>query len=58
MLTTDQIVMITIDTMLRKPQRVIGKEAEEFKASLEKDLEVAKKNGWQIEIPFEIPAIG
>lgn len=37
--------------------RVKGKEADDFRKLLQPDIDKAKKNGWTIEIPFEIPDI-
>jgi hypothetical protein len=57
-LTAEQIVTITIDKVTNSPPRIEGKEADEFRAKLDKDIALCKKNGWVLSLPFEVPDIG
>lgn len=54
MLTSDDIEKITVDMINGKPPRIKGEEADEFRKRLEADLALAKKNGWEIELPFDM----
>ena len=45
---------IAVDMINGAPPRVTGKEADEFRKELAKDLALAKEKGWTVEIPFEI----
>ena len=55
MLTTDQVHMITMDVLQGAEPRVLGPEADAFRMALAKDIALAKKNHWVLELPFEIP---
>ena len=55
-LTSEQMEQITVDLLNGSPPRVTGKEADEFRAAVQKDIDLAKKNGWVIEIPTEMQA--
>lgn len=57
-LTTEETEQITVDVLTGKPPRVQGPEADKLRAALEKDIALAKKKGWIIELPFEIPDFG
>ena len=52
-LTTDDIQKITADTLSGREQRIIGPEADVFRESLKKDIALAEKKGWVVEIPSE-----
>jgi hypothetical protein len=55
-LTTDQMTRIVQDEMNgRKTPRETGKEADDFRKAIKPDIELAKKNGWEIRIPSEWP---
>lgn len=54
MLTTEQLESITVDVVNGRPLRVKGKEAERYAMELRKDVLLAKRKGWSIEIPGEI----
>jgi hypothetical protein len=49
--------MITVDLVNGAEPRVKGQEADDFRKKLQPEIDEAKKNGWTIEIPFEIPDI-
>jgi len=53
MLTLDQIEIIATDYLLGKEPRITGKEADDFRKMLEKDVEFMKKNGGVLELPFD-----
>jgi len=55
MLTSEQIEWIVVDYMTKaeKP-RVTGADAEAFLEEFKIDEELAKQNGWTIELPFEL----
>lgn len=53
MLNSTQIQKITLDMMLGRPPSVKGAEADAFRVKLQKDLDFAKANGYQIELPFD-----
>lgn len=55
MLTSEQIEKIVIDFMLGNKPRVTGVEVDQFLEKFAKDVELAQKNGWTLELPFEIP---
>jgi hypothetical protein len=57
MLTSDEVEKIVIDVMTNQSPRVTGKEADDFRIRFATDVALAKKNGWSIELPFEIPDI-
>ena len=46
---------ILVEMLVGKEPSIKGAEADKVRASLQKDIDLAKKNGWAIEIPFEIP---
>jgi hypothetical protein len=52
-LTSDQMNIIAADELNGRKPRITGPEAEAFIESIQKDIELARKNGWQIEIPKE-----
>ena len=54
MLTYADIEKIAVDMVNEAPPRVKGKEADEFRKKLAKDIALAKRKGWTIEIPHEI----
>ena len=54
MLTYAEVEKITVDMVNGAEPRVTGKEADEFRKKLAKDLALAKEKGWTVEIPFEI----
>ena len=55
MLTTDQVHIITMDVLQGVEPRINGSEADAFRVALTKDIALAKKNKWVLELPFEIP---
>lgn len=57
MLTSEQIEMILMDLLQDKPPRVKGKEADEMREELKKEIAFAEANGLVVEIPSEIPYI-
>jgi hypothetical protein len=58
MLTADDAARIARDVMEDRPAADEGPEAEEFRAAFRRDLALAEKNGWVIEMPFEIHGAG
>ena len=54
-LTTDEMHKIMVDEMTGREQRVTGTDAAQFLEEFRKDVELAKEEGWQIEIPAEYP---
>jgi hypothetical protein len=57
MLTSDQIKTLSIELLLNKPITVHGLEAEEFIVKFKKDMAEAKRKGWILELPFEVPDV-
>jgi hypothetical protein len=55
MLTSDEIQTIAKEIMNGLPVSIKGVDADKFAAELKEDLALAKKNGWIIELPHEIP---
>lgn len=54
-LTSDEIQTITMEFLRGDSPTITGEEADELREGLKKDMEIAKKNNWTIELPFEIP---
>lgn len=52
-LTSEEMETIIVDEMQGKEPRVVGDEADEFRESIKEDIELARANGWEIEIPAE-----
>ena len=52
-LTTDDVQKITADTLSGREQRITSPEADIFRESLKRDIALAKKKGWVLEIPSE-----
>jgi hypothetical protein len=58
MLTHDEMVKIMKDMMAGRQPVLENEEAKQFAAVFTEDIAIAKKNGWTIEIPSEIPDVG
>lgn len=55
-LTMDEVIAITKEVMLNKsPLSYGGTAVDEFLELLKKDLELAKRKGWAIDLENEIP---
>jgi len=55
MLTHDEMTTLMRDYLAGRRSSVTGKDADAFLEEFKKDVELAKRKGWTIEIPFEIP---
>lgn len=55
MVTGEQAIQIASEMLAGKPVSVEGRDSEEFQRQFRQDMDLAKRNGWTIELPSEIP---
>jgi len=58
MLTSEEVEIIAIDMLTNSAPRITGADADAFRVLLQADIDLAKKNNWVLELPFEIPDVG
>lgn len=58
MLTVEEIQKIMIDFFRKRAPRVKGKEADELRRQLEKEIPKMERQGLQVDLPEEWPDIG
>ena len=57
MLKYEEMEMIVMDMLTGSKVRVVGPDADEFISQFQADIDLAEKNGWNIEIPHDIQDI-
>ena len=53
MLTSEEMQQIVVDKVSGRKQRVVGEEADSFRLLLDKDIQLAEKKKWIIEVTPE-----
>ncbi len=54
MLTYEEMEIIIKEMLIGDPVSVTGTDAEQFVMDFQADIDLAKSNGWTIELPFDI----
>jgi len=57
-LTTEQVIQLVMDEMAGLEPRILGEEADMWRAVTRKDMETCEANGWILDIPHELGDIG
>jgi|WetSurMetagenome_2_1015567.scaffolds.fasta_scaffold496419_2 hypothetical protein len=56
-LTSEQITQIALDMLAHRKPSITGRDADDFRVAFQRDIDLAEKKGWKIELPFEVPDI-